>query len=123
LEEERINRLIEYLKELLGLDNIFLEALKEGDLSKLNSFMEKRIHLIRHIKYLMSYFCEQKNEKSRYVKQLLRDIKEKEENIIFLASKKKDEIKMELKVIEDALKVRARYRKIKNKNSIFERIG
>ncbi len=114
MEEEKINRLIEYLKELFGLDNIFLEVLRGGELKGLNSFMKKRMYLIGRIKYLMSYFYEQQDEKSRYIKQLLKDIKEKHEEIILLASKKKDEIKMELKVIEDALKVKVGYRKIKD---------
>ncbi len=127
-EEQLLDLKIEKLKELLKLDDLLIEAMENDDIDSMVSFMEKKFIIINEIKAIDRKLkkrtsFEQREQKFRDIKQALKRLKNKEEKLLYMAYEKRESIEKELKKIEGILRIKRKYKKMRDRKNVFERIG
>jgi len=131
-EEQLLELKIEKLEKLLKLDDLLIEAMEKEDMDSIASLMEEKFVVISEIKAIdgklkerrkKKNFSEQKEEKFRYIKRALNRLKNKEERLLYMAYERMEHIEKELEQINKALRINKKYKKLKERKSVFERIG
>jgi len=127
-EEQLLDLKIEKLEELLKLDDLLIEAMENDDIDSMVSFMEKKFIIINEIKAIDRKLkkrtsFEQREQKFRDIKQALKRLKNKEEKLLYMAYEKRESIEKELKKIEGILRIKRKYKKMRDRKNVFERIG
>ena len=127
-EEQLLDLKIEKLEELLKLDDLLIEAMENDDIDSMASFMEKKFIIINEIKAIDRKLkkrtsFEQREQKFRDIKQALKRLKNKEEKLLYMAYEKRESIEKELKKIEGILRIKRKYKKMRDRKNVFERIG
>ncbi len=127
-EEQLLDLKIEKLKELLKLDDLLIEAMENDDIDSMVSFMEKKFIIINEVKAIDRKLkkrtsFEQREQKFRDIKQALKRLKNKEEKLLYMAYEKRESIEKELKKIEGILRIKRKYKKMRDRKNVFERIG
>ena len=131
-EEQLLDLKIEKLEKLLKLDDLLIEAMEREDMDSIASLMEEKFMVINEIKVIdkklkdkrkEKIFSEQREQRFRYIKQALNRLKNKEEMLLYMAYEKIEQIEKELEQIDNALKIKEKYKKMKERKSIFERVG
>lgn len=131
-EEQLLDLKIEKLEKLLKLDDLLIEAMEREDMDSIASLMEEKFMVINEIKVIDNKlkdkrkeknFSEQREKKLRYIKEVLNRLKNKEEKLLYMAYEKMSHIENELEQIEEVLKINKKYKRIKEKKNIFERVG
>jgi hypothetical protein len=131
-EEQLLDLKIEKLEKLLKLDDLLIEAMEREDMDSIASLMEEKFMIISEIKAIDGKlkerrkekdFSEQKEEKFRYIKRALNRLKDKEERLLYMAYERMEHIEKELEQINKALRINKKYKKLKERKSVFERVG
>ncbi len=127
-EEQLLDLKIEKLEELLKLDDLLIEAMENDDIDSMVSFMEKKFIIINEVKAIDRKLkkrtsFEQREQKFRDIKQALKRLKNKEEKLLYMAYEKRESIEKELKKIEGILRIKRKYKKMRDRKNVFERIG
>jgi len=131
-EEQLLDLKIEKLEKLLKLDDLLIEDMEREDMDSIASLMEEKFMVINEIKAIDKKlkdkrkgknFSEQREQKFRYIKEVLNRLKNKEEKLLYMAYEKMSHIENELEQIEEVLKISKKYKRIKEKKNIFERVG
>ena len=131
-EEQLLDLKIEKLEKLLKLDDLLIEAMEREDMDSIASLMEEKFMIISEIKAIdgklkerrkEKNFSEQKEEKFRYIRRALNRLKDKEERLLYMAYERMEHIEKELEQINKALRINKKYKKLKERKSVFERVG
>jgi len=131
-EDQFLDLKIEKLEKLLKLNDLLIEAMEREDMDSIASLMEEKFMVINEIKVIdkklkdkrkEKIFSEQREQRFRYIKQALNRLKNKEEMLLYMAYEKIEQIEKELEQIDNALKIKEKYKKMKERKSIFERVG
>ena len=131
-EEGLLDIKIKKLDKLLELDDLLIEALEKEAMDSIPPLMEKKFVIINEIKGIDKKlkdgrrgenFSEHQKNKFRYIRQSLAKLKNKEEKLLQMAREKMDIIESNLVTIEEIFKVKNKYKAMKPKKNIFERVG
>ncbi len=126
-EDQFLDLKIEKLKKLLKLDDLLIEAMEKEDMDSIASFMEEKFMVINEIKAIdkklkekkrekvFAEQSEQREQKFRYIKQVLNRLKNKEERLLYMACEKMEHLEKELKQINEALKIKKSIKKDERK--------
>ena len=131
-EEVLLDLKIKRIEKLLELDDLLIEAMEKRHMDSIASLMEEKFLVINEIKDIdkrlkerrRGNFSEQNRKKFRYIKQSLSRLRKKEELLLSMAYEKLEEIKMELEQVDEAMKIKEKYKEMKKeRKNIFERVG
>lgn len=132
-EEVLLNLKIKGIEKLLKLDDLLIEAIKKEQMDSIASLMKEKFLIINEMKDIdrklkkreeWRNFSEQSKKKFRYIGQILSKLKKKEELLLSMAQKKLEEIKIKIDQIDEAIKIKERYKDMrKERKNIFERVG
>ena len=131
-KERLLETKIRKLDELLELDDLLIEALEKETMESIPPLMEKKFLIINEIKGIDEKlkdggkgkkFAEQQKDKFRYINRRLTKLKKREEKLLYMAQQKMDAIEGSLETLEEIFKVKNKYKTMKPRKNIFERVG
>ena len=131
-KKELLETKIKKLNELLRLDDLLIEALEKEIMDSIPPLMEKKFLIINEIKGIDKKikdegkgknFSEHHKDKFRYINRSLTRLKKKEKKLLKMAQEKMSIIEGNLATIEEIYKVKNKYKVIKPKKNLFERVG
>ncbi len=131
-ELELLEIKIKKLDSLLELDDLLIEVLEKDEIDAIPALMQKKMLIINEIKGIDKKlkddrkgrnFSEHQKDKFRYIRQRLIRLKRKEEKLLHMAREKMNMIEDNLIAIEEMFRVKNKYREMRPKKNIFERVG
>ena len=131
-EERLLETKIKKLDQLLELDDLLMDSLERETMDSIPILMEKKFLIINEIKGIDKKlkdrghgknFSEHQEDKFRYINQRLHKLKKKEEKLLYIAQEKMNVIEGSLISLEEIFKVKNKYKTMKLRKNIFERVG